>query len=303
MKLIESILQEITDSSKPLSNALRKSKVLANILKNRDLELWINSELNGYQNDQPVPDYRKFSIHAKGKFQNIAETITVIIPSICLEDKYKEWATIAEIRESVDSIDDFLRSEQVDFGIPWPGDLIPLLQKKPILENHTITSGWKVITRSNFLNIQNTVRTKIMDFVLELKNQNPEFGDFDFLSSADDSLVMEANQVILNHFPNFSGNLVIGSNGIVQDMNLEITQNDFGELKEQLQKLGISEKELDELQRAILEDGKIDQKPFGKKVSAWIKDILSNTGTAALKIGESVASDLISKLLTNYYGL
>jgi len=152
--------------------------------------------------------------------------MVTIIPTCSLDDKYKEWATKAEIRESVDSIDDFLRSDQ-----------------------------------------------------------------------------METSQVILNHFPNFSGNLAIGSNGIAQSMNLEIPKNDFGELKDQLQKLGISKKKLDELHKALIEDGKIVKKPFGNKVSAWIKNVLTSAGSAALRVSESIASDIIVKLFTNYYGL
>ncbi len=89
MKLVEVILQETTNSSIPLSDILRKSKILANIFKNHELETWIDCELNGYKDDLLLPDYRKFAIHAKGTFRNIAYQTTAIIPPSCLDEKYR----------------------------------------------------------------------------------------------------------------------------------------------------------------------------------------------------------------------
>ena len=304
MKLVENLLQELTDSRTPLSDILRKCKILANNFRNPDFEFWINSELNGYHQDQELPDYRKIPIHAKGTFINFAYKTTTIIPPSCLEDEYKEWATLAEITESVDSIEDMVRSDNHEFGVPWPGDLIAILQRKQILEGYTIISGWKVIPRGNFLGILAIIRTKILDFILELNEQIPEFKDLDLLSSLNETQVEKATQIYMNHFPNFSGNLAIGSNDFTQKIETKIVKGDFSQLKEQLIKLGLNEEVIRDLEKAIKDDGEVgESKTFGRKVTEWIGKVLSEVGSATLKIGVSIISELITNLLKSYYGI
>lgn len=65
-KSIDGIIEDLTNPEKSLEDALRKTLVLAHILKNDKLKTWVDWELNSYSNDAPVPDYRKVSIQIWG---------------------------------------------------------------------------------------------------------------------------------------------------------------------------------------------------------------------------------------------
>ncbi len=301
MKLIETILRDVTDSNIPLSDILSKCKILANILKNKDLETWIDNELNGYDSELDLPDYRILNIDAKGNFRNIAYNLTSLIAPVSLDKEYKLWAEKAYIRESISSIEDISKSGESIVRIQWPPDLIALLQRKEIVQNFTIMDAWQEITRGQLLRILSTVRTKILDFILDLKSNIPELESFDFTSSSNNTQQEIASQVISNNFENVTGNVAVGSKEFKQEVI--INKFDFDALKTELLKLGIPENNIDELKKAIEEDGEIAKKnTLGKNVSIWIGKILAMGGQLFKDIGLSVASKLIIELIQNYYG-
>ncbi len=289
MKLIETILRDVTDSNIPLSDILSKCKILANILKNKDLETWIDNELNGYDSKLDLPDYRILNIDAKGNFRNIAYNLTSLIAPVSLDKEYKLWAEKAYIRESISSIEDISKSGESIVRIQWPPDLIALLQRKEIVQNFTIMDAWQEITRGQLLRILSTVRTKILDFILDLKSNIPELESFDFTSSSNNTQQEIASQVISNNFENVTGNVAVGSKEFKQEVI--INKFDFDALKNELLKLGIPENNIDELKKAIEEDGEIAKKnTLGKNVSIWIGKILA-MGGQLLRIGLAVLAN------------
>jgi hypothetical protein len=59
---------KLPQSKEPLGVLLRKCLILATRLKNNALREWSNKELNGYSNDDALPEYRTFKAHSKGHF-------------------------------------------------------------------------------------------------------------------------------------------------------------------------------------------------------------------------------------------
>ena len=68
MSLLEDIQLAAVDASGNLATLLRKCKVLAAHLGNRQLENWLIWESNGYPEDVTVPKYRVWSLQVKGNF-------------------------------------------------------------------------------------------------------------------------------------------------------------------------------------------------------------------------------------------
>jgi hypothetical protein len=68
MELLDEIIGGATDSTEPISNLLRRCLVLAHQLKNEKLKAWAESELNGYNDVDLLPDYRVARIVARGFF-------------------------------------------------------------------------------------------------------------------------------------------------------------------------------------------------------------------------------------------
>lgn len=58
MKLIEEIIEILSDSTPNIEQALMKTKVLLYKLGEKDLTSWIKNELEGYESENDLPTYR-----------------------------------------------------------------------------------------------------------------------------------------------------------------------------------------------------------------------------------------------------
>lgn len=52
------ILKEIISGEGNIETSLLQLKVILSSIKNKDIQTWIESELNGYKNVDDIPDYR-----------------------------------------------------------------------------------------------------------------------------------------------------------------------------------------------------------------------------------------------------
>lgn len=68
MSLLREIQNDAVNSSVNVSDLLRKCKILAYRLGNEDFKSWVDSELNGYDSEDLLPDYRILYVGSKGYF-------------------------------------------------------------------------------------------------------------------------------------------------------------------------------------------------------------------------------------------
>ena len=64
--LLDDIIDLATNTNQSISVLLRKCIVLAHQIKNDRLKTWANKELNGYGEDDELPEYRVIPASAKG---------------------------------------------------------------------------------------------------------------------------------------------------------------------------------------------------------------------------------------------
>jgi hypothetical protein len=65
MKLLDEVI-ELAAGEGSVATLLRKCLVLAHTLKSDRLKVWAEKELNGYDPNDAVPEYRKTAATAKG---------------------------------------------------------------------------------------------------------------------------------------------------------------------------------------------------------------------------------------------
>ena len=68
MKLLDEIVDLAVEGETSLPVLLRKCLVLSHRLKNERLKMWAEKELDGYTNDDALPDYRVTNTNSKGIF-------------------------------------------------------------------------------------------------------------------------------------------------------------------------------------------------------------------------------------------
>jgi hypothetical protein len=66
--LLDDIIILATDDKQSITTLLRKCLILASQLKNERLKAGANQELNGYDDPETVPEYRKMPAQAKDNF-------------------------------------------------------------------------------------------------------------------------------------------------------------------------------------------------------------------------------------------
>jgi len=172
MKLLDDIIELGAGDKSSVSTLLRKCLVLAHTLKNDRLKDWAENELNGYtSDDDSVPDYRKTSAPAKGLFLGPygAEIRNQPIPPAMLRPEHRRFAESAVLFQPIASY------ENVDGGhrfmIEWPANLTGLYQAAFFEGSYALNRAWQEVPGSVFAGLMDTVRTRVLRFALELKDE------------------------------------------------------------------------------------------------------------------------------------
>ena len=94
-----------------------------------------------------------------------------------------------------------------------------------------------------------------------------------------------------------------GSQTITYNTEITVIQNDLESLKQYLESIGIGKADLNELDQAIQEDAKTEVKSdFGNKVRIWLGKMISKAGSTSWNVATSIATTLLIKALSKYYG-
>lgn len=303
MNLIQELQNDILDQKTSLSSILRKAKVLASILRNEDLKKWVDNELNGYQSNkkEEVPEYRQGRADSFGDFVGSfgRGLKNVPIPTLNLPEPFQNGASELHLVEGVRALESLIESDSSLFSIQWPADIVAIMSDK-IYEGYVCISAWKSVSRGQVEQVLDTVRNRLLNFVLELKERYPE------ISKSEDAISeVPKEQVasVVNTYIVGSQNVVASGFGIDQNVHQQIRENDLDALLKYMEKIGVPADDIKELKKAIEEDGpRTEPGKFGSKVVDWVCKMTKKILEGTWKVAISSASTLITKALSCYYG-
>lgn len=182
-ELISAAIDELHGSTK-LSTVLLKVKTIAFLIKNQQLKEWVNHELNGYFNNRDIiPEYRKIGVIPTCTLLHVYFTRTqgrqnnVPIPTEYLSKEDRDEITQKWIDNSIIEVEDWVEGE---------GELqISISASQCSYLSRTLYSGrnadwyiyraWQIIPPSQLTNLLFTVRTKLLDLLLELSELGDDF--------------------------------------------------------------------------------------------------------------------------------
>lgn len=175
--LIDGIIEDLVNQDSNLENALLKTQVLAFKLKNDKLKNWVNNELNGYDNQTEIPKFRIVQAQVKGHlfhslgyggYQQMPDTVLPIeylkgdeLSSLI---RHKFGVRISELQELSKSQDDLIGDLPYSFLVRMSEKMSPW----------QVIKAWKVISPSALIGILSTIKSSLINFLLELKE---ELGD------------------------------------------------------------------------------------------------------------------------------
>jgi hypothetical protein len=301
MSLLEEIQKEAVDSTSDLGTLLRKCKLLAARLGSQPLEDWLIWESNGYPINISVPNYRTWPLHIKGHFSGPFNSglRNAEIPISCLPQETRENYKKYQCRQSIASMEQLLRGAEHNTLIVSTGDLAVVLGTN-VYEGQNCMQAWAEFGTGHIYELFNIVRNKILDFSIAIWKEDATAGDS--TKPLDSSLApSRVTQIFNTSVYGGSANLLGTVNH--SSVSFSVNQGDIQALENVLREKDVSQEDIDNLKTAIKEDEQpIKKGNFGPKVANWISGMIKRAAEGTWAITVSAAGNLLSQVISNYYG-
>jgi adenylosuccinate lyase len=163
-----------------------------------------------------------------------------------------------------------------------------------------LVQAWKAISPSTIVGILDTVRNRILNFVLEIETAAPDAGE----GTISPGLTPKKVTNVFNTYIKGSvGNVATGSTQLSQQASVTVNQGDWKSLATYLRSLGVEDIDITCLEDAVKEEPKALPTGFGKKVASWIGKMTAKSAQGIWNVTTTIASNVLSKALAQYYGL
>ncbi|WP_157646043.1 hypothetical protein [Burkholderia ubonensis] len=300
MQLFDDIVTLLSDDKGSLASALLKTKVLMHRIGQKELDSWINSELNGYGSNDQVPDYRIVSTRLTGTVQNLAWRQTgATLPTFHLPEEVRERFCTADLGHSVAELEALATATEGTLGSAIPPEFYDLLSQA--YDGAHVTSAKSVLSTTQIAGVLVEIRSRLLEFVLNLQDKIGDIPEKDMKKAAEGINTHE----LFNRAVFGSNTTIIVGNQNTSTVTNTINKGDLGRLQEILRDSGIAQTDVQKLNQAIVEDGDapLQTKSFGPKVGAWIGNMVQKAATGGWNIGVGAAGNLLATAISNYYGL
>lgn len=300
MAILEGLINGAVESSTSLPDLLRRLKVLASRLGNNELLTWVNLELEGYGPKNPLPDYRMFQVQSFGNFYGaFGRRLThAPIPLSSIPEEFHEVVYFAKIRESISALENLIsNSSGESLKILWSADLIKF-NGQDIYQDMVCLSAWQQISIGSLLTILETIRSRLLNFVLELEKIDPKIGSYvandkEFSNERVDQIF---NTVILGNV-NYQSSIDQSFNS-----HVEVKFEDFQSLNEYLMSNKVSEEDIKELKPILEEMKEKKSNSWSEDLQKWVGKMLAKAASGVWAVSVNVASNVLVNVIIGYLG-
>ncbi|CAH0991006.1 hypothetical protein SIN8267_01107 [Sinobacterium norvegicum] len=303
MKLADEIVEILSSNDGVLSDALIKTKVLLHKIGQKDLVSWVNKELNGYKDDDDLPDYRIVGAQVLVSATNGAyEVRSHPVPLGHLDVDYRNKLERGIMPQSLSVIEELTANREGSLQSNIPMEMNGLLSEG-LANGYIVQRAWCEVPMASASNILMQVRSRLLDFILELSE---EFSS----ANTEEEIKERANKFdaenLFNHTI-FGDNttIVVGSENSQNISNTNL-KNDFSALAEELKSNGVSSEDIVVLKQAVDSDSNYPvtkKNEFGPEVKSWMQTMMSKAIDASWQIELGVAGSLLATALNSFYGL
>lgn len=294
--MLKSLIEELSKDSISISVALTRTKVISTRFGISELSKWINCELQGYSDNDDLPDYRKFP----------CEIISSILDGRGIRhDGYKLDFTHITEKAGFDiyTIEEYQGIQNLEYILhnqngayvfaPFPEILVRHYGKFLPRTFHLISVSRRS-SISCISNIINQVKQRLLDLLLSIESKYPDAfeGKSEIKTETKDVI---NNLITYNLYGNHNIAPIAMGFKVNQKTSNSQTQNNIDYLLEELSKHGIENNSLTELKK-IVETKDSDNKTVKQKVMAWFGNLI----TKAAEKGIELEVPTILEKLTNF---
>ncbi len=293
MKLLNELIEMLSDENISLHSCLIKAKILAHKLQDDDFKKWVNYELVGYPNSSDLPHYRTINLVLFGYVTNGYHNYpNHRLPISHLSKQQIENITKRDMLESINSIEEWSKRDNLSFSVPIE---VCSLFSEVFGETYYVQNIVANVGLDGNKGILTQVRSKLLDYCLNILDEIPEdIGLNDKVDEPIKELSQKQFQVIVKDNASFHiGNDVIQSSTTTNIKNLmninhQITNIDIKNLKEAIK--------TDKAENNFTEES------WGTNVQNWFDDMLKKAGTESWDVSKATAVAILANMISNLAG-
>ncbi|EMF8480540.1 hypothetical protein RGI99_000085 [Morganella morganii] len=234
MSILHEIQRDAMNEDSSISNLLRKCLFLARKTGSDQFKKWVFSELNGYDPESDIPEYRVLSCQSKGDFSRvdgIFKNLDIDIDQLDDEfyDLYGECIVSVSIASIADLVSGAKNADSAVIRRPWEPSMVSRVSDK-IYRDMNCLRAWSETPTPLFLGILDKVKTMILDFALDLEEKLPNIEDVK-LSKQDEKIVTQTfnthvygDASIANASENFNQSIQSQSDELINKLVTELVQ-------------------------------------------------------------------------------
>jgi hypothetical protein len=301
MQIIEEIIEILSSEDGSLNDALIKTKVLLHRLGEKRLVEWVNLELQGYTDPETLPEYRKIPMTIMGDFNNgVYRHSNQVLPTMHLKEPLRTNLAKTNLMQSVAVLEGYAEEDK-NLAVSLMPEIYHLLSEG-LGNGYEVERAWGKHSVGGIVQVVTEVKSRLLDFVLELSDRMPDELDRQEMKVA--SQQKNVSELFNHTVIGDNATFVIGDNN-VQHVENRITVNDFESLASELARHKMPAEDIEELRLAIEADEGAEEhkeKSFGKNVNAWAGKMLDKAATSSWAIGIGAAGSLVATAVRAYYG-
>lgn len=292
--ILDDILDHATDSSVSTSDLLRKVQIAAHRLGATEVIRWVRQELAGYEPDAELPPYRRLTATVTGTFAGPMRQFTDENLSIIPDGMEALWS--AQMREPLTELQGLATLED-DPAMHWPAPAVKMYEESGVFRVHlfTLYRARTVITRQSLLGLIDIIRSKAMEFALELQSTYPDAGSVGGPTVIEPGVERVIYQVTNNIYGDGT-NIATGSD-IRQRSRVQ--KGDADALRRAAESNGLSAEDAAEFVAAVVTEQSLE----GTRTSRFIDNVRNGAITLSGSIASDVAASGLIEIASSFLGL
>lgn len=303
MPLIEDIQAGAISETGDVSALLRKCKLLAARLDNREFASWVDRELSGYPEGADLPAYRIVGVRSYGNFvgpfgmRGNGLQIPVSVLPEHLQDAYRT----ARLDQAISTYQNLLGGDGSGTArIPWPTALAVHCASK-LTPDMQCVEAWIEIPLGAIHRLVSEVKTAILGFAIDIQRAAPDAGESPVGAPRPIS-EDKVTQIFHTHIAGNVGNVANAGSGVQQTATLSVQAGDWAALESYLRTLGVPDDEAQQMKSELDAVKGSDTEPAKAKGREWIGRVLGRVATSGTGVAVDVAATGIAKAVAGYLG-
>lgn len=185
MTLLRELQRDALDPKVDITTVLRRARVLAARLNNAEFVAWIQHELNGYPAEVDLPGYRILHVDAKAYLLiGYTQIPQARVMASQIPEQFRHWATTSNVSGSISELSSLIAGvdNKAHDGLqcPWPQELAVKFGGAGYGDGRVrvqCIKAWQEISVAAVVGIVETVRNRLLEFVLQIEAEAPGAGE------------------------------------------------------------------------------------------------------------------------------